>query len=107
VGLTISPPSVSQLSRKSGCLNVSQPYGPSWPVRGIAFLFSDSQGTAHEFIPDKFNVNKTMYRAFTGFCEKLQHKCSRCYISETSRPFEVCIKEHKYNLTQGLLEKSK
>jgi hypothetical protein len=27
--------------------------------------------------------------------------------SETSRPLEVCIKEHKYNLTQGLLEKSK
>jgi hypothetical protein len=26
---------------------------------------------------------------------------------ETSRPLEVRIKEHKYNLTQGLLEKSK
>jgi hypothetical protein len=33
--------------------------------------------------------------------------CGRCYISETSRPLEVHIKEHKYNLTQGLLEKSK
>jgi hypothetical protein len=31
----------------------------------------------------------------------------RCCISETSRPVEVLIKEHKYNLTQGLLEKSK
>jgi hypothetical protein len=28
-------------------------------------------------------------------------------VTETSRPLEVCIKEHKYNLTQGLLEKSK
>jgi hypothetical protein len=28
-------------------------------------------------------------------------------IGETSMPLEVCIKEHKYNLTQGLLEKSK
>jgi hypothetical protein len=28
-------------------------------------------------------------------------------IGETSRPLEVNIKEHKYNLTQGLLEKSK
>jgi hypothetical protein len=33
--------------------------------------------------------------------------CGRCYIGEASRPLEVCIKEHKYNLTQGLLEKSK
>jgi hypothetical protein len=31
----------------------------------------------------------------------------RCYTGETSRPLEVRIKEHKYNLTQGLLEKSK
>jgi hypothetical protein len=32
--------------------------------------------------------------------------CGRCYISETSRHLEECVKEHKYNLTQGLLEKS-
>jgi hypothetical protein len=31
----------------------------------------------------------------------------RCYVGETTRPLELCIKEHKYNLTQGLLEKSK
>jgi hypothetical protein len=31
--------------------------------------------------------------------------CSKCYIGEKSRPVEVCIKEHKYNLTQDLLEK--
>jgi hypothetical protein len=31
----------------------------------------------------------------------------RCYIGGTSRSLEVRIKEHKYNLTQGLLEKSK
>lgn len=33
--------------------------------------------------------------------------CGRYYIGETSRPLEVRIKEHKYNMTQGLLEKSK
>jgi predicted GIY-YIG superfamily endonuclease len=33
--------------------------------------------------------------------------CGVCYIGGTSRSLEVRIKEHKYNLTQGLLEKSK
>jgi hypothetical protein len=33
--------------------------------------------------------------------------CGRCYINEISRDLEVRIKEHKYNLTQDLLEKSK
>jgi hypothetical protein len=33
--------------------------------------------------------------------------CGRCYIGETSRPSQVHIKEQKYNLTQGLIEKTK
>jgi hypothetical protein len=33
--------------------------------------------------------------------------CGTCYIDKTSRPLELHIKNGKYNLTQGLLEKSK
>jgi hypothetical protein len=36
----------------------------------------------------------------------IPYDCGRCYIGETSRILEVLFKEHKYILTQGLLEKS-
>jgi hypothetical protein len=34
-------------------------------------------------------------------------ECGRSYIGETGKPLAVRLREHKYNLKEGLLEKSK
>jgi hypothetical protein len=48
------------------------------------------------------NVQQTKQCVYCIPCD-----CGRCYTGEPSRPSEVCNKEHKYKLSQGLHEKSK
>jgi hypothetical protein len=37
----------------------------------------------------------------------IRSECGRSYIGETNRPLAVRLREHRHNLQQGLLEKSK
>jgi hypothetical protein len=37
----------------------------------------------------------------------IPYECGRSYIGETGRPLAVQLHEHRYNLKEGLLEKSK
>jgi hypothetical protein len=50
-------------------------------------------------VRDAQQTRQCVYNILCGY--------GRCYIGKTGRPLEVCIKEHKYYLAQGLLEKSK
>jgi predicted GIY-YIG superfamily endonuclease len=52
--------------------------------------------------PDTKSQQQIKHCIYSIPCE-----CGRRYIGETSRPLEVRIKEHKHNLKEGLLEKSK
>jgi hypothetical protein len=58
IRLATSPPSVIRLSRKYGSLDLLQPYGPPWPVTGIALLLPNSTVNRIFHISLRINCNQ-------------------------------------------------
>jgi hypothetical protein len=66
-GLTTLPPSVNQLSRQSGILNISQLYRPRRPVTGIAFYRQKLLDHWKESIIVQIH-KKSDYTDFNNYC---------------------------------------
>jgi hypothetical protein len=88
-------PYVKGISEKFRCI------GNCFNVRTIFKTKHTLHGTLTKtgLVRDAQQMKQCMY--------SIPHDCGGCYINKTSRPLGVYIKEHKYNLTQGLLNKSK
>jgi hypothetical protein len=79
VGLTTLSPSTSRLSRQCGILDISQPYRPSRPVKGIALLFFYRKGCEdgnQSVLESKIFWNFAQNLLFTAQC---YHRDKRNY----------------------------
>jgi hypothetical protein len=63
--------------------------------------------TKHTLSSSLMNTRKERHPLQTAQCVySIPCECGRSYIGETGKPLAVWLREHRYNLKEGLLEKS-
>jgi uncharacterized protein (UPF0335 family) len=95
------PQSTGEIPYVRGISEKFRRIGNRYNVRTIFKTKHTLQGILITTRPDR-GLQQTRQCVYSIPCE-----CCGCYIGVASRPLEVCIKEHKHNLRQGLLEKSR
>jgi hypothetical protein len=68
----------------------------------VGRFFVDTLRTSLVRTRPKRDPQQTAHCVYSIPCE-----CGRCYIGKTGRPLAVQIREHRHNLKEGLLDKSK